>query len=289
MEESTSPMTELNDNPANEGDLPQGNHPLEVAARRGFGPLSPHAEQEWHGQARPCVSCGQLVLRNGAACDFCEQDMREEMLEKMRAHSGPWYVLEHVRPFPGISLERIIRQIRRGLITETSIVRGPATEHQWRFAGETPGLCRYFGKCWQCREEVSPSDAHCPHCMSFLSFEQTRPVSPLPASPVAVSPSPASQLGASHPPMVASGAAEVEAVGSENLRQLSAVLHQTELPPREPIWDEPPRVGGIRATWIAAGLLVMVVLALLWFTSARTSETAASPTASNVKIPAFLD
>ena len=289
MEESTIPMTESNDNPANEGDLPQGNHPLEVAARRGFGPLSPHAEQAWHGQARPCVSCGQLVLRNSEACDFCEQDMRVEMLEKMRAHSGPWYVLEHVRPFPGISLERIIRQIRRGLITETSIVRGPATEHQWRFAGETPGLCRYFGKCWQCREEVSPSDAHCPHCMSFLSFEQTRPVSPVPAPAVAVSPSPTSQLGASRPPVVASSVPEVEPVGSENLRQLSAALNQTELPPREPIWDEPPRVGGIRATWIAAGLLVMVVLALLWFTSARTSETAASPTASSVKTSAFAD
>jgi hypothetical protein len=284
VEDPTTPTTQLDDNAANERDLPPGNHPLEVAARRGFGPLSPHAEHEWHGQARPCVSCGQLVLRNSEACDFCEQDMRVEMLEKMRAHSGPWYVLEHVRPFPGINLERIIRQIRRGLITETSIVRGPATEHQWRFAGETPGLCRYFGKCWQCREAVSASDAHCPHCMSFLSFEQTRPVSPLAASPM-----PASQLGESRPPIVASGVPEVEPVGSENLRQLSAALNQSYLPPREPIWDEPPRVGGIRATWIAAGLLVMVVLALLWFTSARTSETAASPTALSVKTKAFLD
>ena len=71
VEESTTPTTQLNDNPATEGDLPPGNHPLEVAARRGSGPLSPHAQQEWHGQARPCVSCGQLVLRNGTACDFC--------------------------------------------------------------------------------------------------------------------------------------------------------------------------------------------------------------------------
>ncbi|MEK6797551.1 MAG: hypothetical protein AABZ12_01150 [Planctomycetota bacterium] len=167
---------------------PSGDHPLEVAARHGIGPLSPLAKEVWHGQATPCVSCGQLAHRNATACDHCGQDLGDEMLEKMRAHAGPWYVLEHVRPFPGVSLERIILQIRRGVLTETSIVRGPSTEYQWRFAVETPGLCRFFGKCWHCQGLVSYSDTYCPACLSHLTFERPRPVAPTPASPTPTTP-----------------------------------------------------------------------------------------------------
>ena len=140
-----------------EADLPPGNHALEVAARQGIGPLSALGRETWHGRALPCVSCGQLVARNAPVCDHCAQDLSKEMLAKMAAHAGPWDVLEHVRPFPGVSLERIVRQIRRGLITETSIIRGPSTDFQWRFAVETPGLCRYFGRC--CCAEARASNA----------------------------------------------------------------------------------------------------------------------------------
>ncbi|MFQ5494475.1 MAG: hypothetical protein ACE5EX_03760, partial [Phycisphaerae bacterium] len=128
------PAMEPTTEPGTPGELPPGNHALEVAARAGFGPLGAAGKEAWHGHARPCVSCGQLVRRNSPECDHCGQDLRAAMLNKMRAHAGPWYVLEHIRPFPGVSLERIILQIRRGLITPTSIVRGPTTDHQWRFA-----------------------------------------------------------------------------------------------------------------------------------------------------------
>ena len=74
-------------------DLPPGNHPLEIAARRGIGPLSPLAGEIWHGRAEPCVSCGQLVHRGASECDGCGQDLSQAMLEKMRTHAGPWYVL----------------------------------------------------------------------------------------------------------------------------------------------------------------------------------------------------
>ncbi|MEK7710912.1 MAG: hypothetical protein AAB341_03360, partial [Planctomycetota bacterium] len=156
--------------------LPPGNHALEIAARAGFGPLSPLGKRAWHGAAAPCVSCGQLVRREETQCDHCGQDLSEEMLDKMRVHAGPWFVLEHVRPFPGVSLERVIRQIRRGLITETSIVRGPSTDYQWRFAVEAPGLSRYFGRCWHCHQQVSQADTYCQHCLSYLSFEKPRPI-----------------------------------------------------------------------------------------------------------------
>lgn len=242
--------------------LPPGNHPLEIAARSGIGPLSPLGQDQWHGRTRPCVSCGQLVLRDTAECVHCGQDLSAEMLEKMLAHSGPWYVLEHVRPFPGVSLERIIRQVRKGLITETSIIRGPATDHQWRFAVETPGLCRYFSRCWQCHETVSPSDTTCRNCLSYLSFERPRSVRAASAMPTPQAPEPPSRTAVS----------DGRPGGTEHLRQLSAALHRSDLPAHEPVWDEPPRLAGIRATWIAAGLLVVVVLALMWVTRGRDSE-----------------
>lgn len=149
-------------------DMPPGDHPLEIAARRGIGPLSPSGRGAWHGHTEPCVSCGQLNLRGATECEACGQDLSPEMRRKMLEAAGPWFVFEHVRPFPGISWERMLRQIRRGVITPTSIVRGPTTDFQWRFAGHTPGLAQHFGMCWHCGESVSPSDRYCSACLSHL-------------------------------------------------------------------------------------------------------------------------
>lgn len=155
---------------------PVRDHPVEVAARNGFGPLSGRAKEVWHGDSAPCVTCGQLVSRSALSCTHCAQDLHPMMIERMRAHAGPWYVFEHVRPFPGVNLERIIRQIHRGLITETSIVRGPNTDYQWRYAVETPGLSIYFLRCWRCHAEIAPTYAFCPKCHSHLYFDV--PVAP---------------------------------------------------------------------------------------------------------------
>jgi len=289
-------------------DLPPGDHALEVAARRGFGPLSAQADQFWHGNARPCVTCGQLVLRDADACDSCGQELDEDMLEKMRAHAGPWFVLEHVRPFPGVNLDRIIRQISRGLITETSIVRGPSTDYQWRFAVETPGLCRYFGKCWNCHERTMPSDTYCRHCLSSLSFEKPRTVTVTPrttVAPTAESPQTASATVmpphgssavaapttprvagsgarplASPFPVPASGPALTSAAplrpavpsSSDQLRELTAALGRVDRVIHDPQWDEPPRIAGIRATWVAAILLTLVIVILLFLVETRNDQ-----------------
>lgn len=236
-------------------EAPQGDHPLETAARRGIGPLSPLAEQVWHGNAMPCVSCGQLVLRDQRQCDNCGQDLSDEMIEKMRAHAGPWYVLEHLRPFPGVSLERVIRQIRRGVLTETSIVRGPATDFQWRFAVETAGLCRYFGRCWKCHAAVSPSDAYCPACLSFLSFDSPKPMRGAPLEGDAAGRSPDKSTGV---PL--------------RLRELSAAIDVSQLPQREESWDRPARVGRFKATWIAAIVLAAFLAALMWIVASRNAN-----------------
>jgi RNA polymerase subunit RPABC4/transcription elongation factor Spt4 len=293
-EPKTPATTGSNEQGQADNDLPPGNHPLEVGARCGIGPLSALGREVWHGRTRPCVSCGQLVRREDAACRECGQDLSSPMLEKMRTHAGPWYVLEHVRPFPGVSLERIIRQIRRGLITETSIVRGPSTDHQWRFAVEAPGLCRYFGLCWNCHEQLSTSDTDCPRCQSYLSFEKPRtaPAAPPPPStggmgkrelaramgtqdtgkpvspkPPVIDPSPERKRRVEH-----SFEQVLPAEAHDHLMELSAVVDRTDLPAHEPVWDEPPRIAGIRATWVAVGVLAIFTVALIFFTRSRHED-----------------
>jgi hypothetical protein len=294
--------------------LPEGGHALEVAARAGFGPLSSLAQEVWHGQSVPCVSCGQLVHRDATGCEHCGQDLSEEMIQKMRQHAGPWFVLEHLRPFPGVSLERVIRQIRRGLISETSIVRGPSNDYQWRFAVETPGLCRYFGKCWCCHAEVTLSDAYCAQCLHYLSFEKPRATmqvpggsEPRPAEPAVTSssagprtativPPPAiparpltpqtanrqSAIGdptstIQPPPSTAnqpSSASTSRAPESPDLARLSAVVRQARAIHRDSEWDAPPKVGGVSVAWIAALLIVGAIVALLLISRARSDRSA---------------
>ena len=160
---------------------------LEVAAKRGIGPLSDLGAQVWHGKSRPCVSCGELMRRESRYCDHCGQDHALEMISRMEAHAGPWYVHEHVRPFPGVTLERLIRQARRGVLTATTIVRGPTTHHQWCFAGETPGLCKYVGLCFSCQAAVTEQDMYCPACGIHLDCVPGESAATVAADPAAVS------------------------------------------------------------------------------------------------------
>jgi len=260
--------------------VPAGNHPLEIAARDGFGPLSPIGGEIWHGNATPCVTCGQLVPREARHCHSCGQDLRPAMLAKMRAHAGPWYVLEHLRPFPGVNLERIVKQIRRGLITETSIVRGPATFYQWRFALETPGLCRYFGKCWRCFSQVGQSETACQQCGAHLTFEPARTGGMAGMAPgrtaiarPGFSPSGAMQTA---PPggfsvgsagMSAQQDAALSALSSNELDRLRAALNNAPTPGAR--LDQPARIAGLRVSWIAAALVTLAVVALLVVANVR--------------------
>lgn len=172
----------------NPPDVPRtASHPLgdglsavERAAKIGLGPMSPLGQRSWHGDSKPCVSCGELVRFTDNTCRYCNQDLSVEMLIRMQQHSGPWYVLEHVRPFPGVGMERLIRQAKRGVVTATTIVRGPHTDHQWRFAAQTPELSKFVGMCWSCQGSASESDTYCHHCAVNLDrppgeIAETRP------------------------------------------------------------------------------------------------------------------
>jgi hypothetical protein len=165
------------------------------------------------------------------------------MITKMQAHCGPWYVHEHVRPFPGVSLERLIRQARRGNLTATTIVRGPTTYHQWRFAAETPGLSKYVGKCWNCQATVAENATYCHTCDVHLD----RPVG-----------EPAEE-----------GAAPAESTESE-LQRLTMALRSTprpaegEAPERAaPAVANESRAIRIPVTIVIAILMVLAIVALL--------------------------
>ena len=163
----------------------EADHPLAVAARNGIGPLSVRAREVWHGQSAPCASCAQLNDREAEQCSYCGQDLSGPMLEKMAKHSGPWFVYDNVRPFPGVSLERIVSLIRRGALQPTSIVRGPTTRYQWRYAVEAPIISRHMGRCWRCQAAVSLDDSACPECNVVLHGSYKEDQLPPPGAPPA--------------------------------------------------------------------------------------------------------
>lgn len=246
----------------NLSDLPPGNHPLEVAAREGIGPLSPLGKEIWHGQAVPCVSCGFLARRDASECSQCGQDLRDEMIERMRAHAGPWYVLEHLRPFPGVSIDLIVRQIRRGVLTETSIIRGPETDFQWRFAVETPHICRYFGRCWNCHEEVSPSDTYCPSCLSNLLHRESGPKATEP-------PHTTKDL------FTAQDAAQASALTPQvtsKLQELSEAIEKTEASAHQAAHDKSVRIGRLPVTLVVILLLAAAITILVLLTELRSRD-----------------
>ena len=216
---------------------------VELGAKHGLGPLGPQGRTVWHGEARPCVSCGLLIKRTASRCDHCGQLLTGDMIQKMRRHSGPWYVLEHVRPFPGVSRERLILQIRRGMLTQTTIIRGPETHHQWRFAGETPGISKYLGVCWACQATVHEDDTTCAVCRKKLDSDGEE---------------------------VLIEGDETLNVPKPELDKLKDVVRSAA--PRRRAPDEPARIGTIPAWWFVAALIV-VLMAVVYFVAQTRQHT----------------
>ena len=163
----------------------------------------------------------------------------------MRGFAGPWYVLEHVRLFPGVTCERLVRQIRRGVLARMTIVRGPSTDHQWRFAGETPGLCKYLVVCWSCQARATIQQSRCPACGVDLGELTDETGCGEPASPV--------------------GGA-VLAEGAEIRRLRDAVR---TVPRPATLEQDAPRIGIIRTSWIVVAIVVVLVGILVVVASLR--------------------
>lgn len=232
---------------------------LEIGARRGIGPLSVKGAIVWHGEARPCVSCGQLIRRTAERCEHCGQLLSGDMIQKMRQHSGPWYVLEHVRPFPGVSRDRVIVQIRRGVLTHTTIIRGPSTHHQWRFAAETPGISKYLGVCWACQAGVTEQATVCPVCRKNLDSDGEEDL--------------------------IEGDETLQRPRSE-LDQLKAAVRSME--PRRQAADQPARIGRIPAWWIVTAMVILLMAAVYFVARQRGEERARRPKTSPTTVPLVL-
>jgi hypothetical protein len=219
---------------------------LERAADDGYGPLSPIGIKVWHGEGSPCVSCGELNRRSDMTCRHCGQDLSLQMVTRMQAHAGPWYVLEHVRPFPGVTLERLVRQIRRGILTGTTIVRGPTTYHQWRFAAESPGISKYLGVCWNCQGPAREEETYCSVCGVNLD----RPPGEMPEE------------------------TQSSPVPSSELAQLNAAVRSTV--PAADLGAEQPR-RGISTVAIIAAILIVAMAVLVAVIQLREKATAPKP------------
>lgn len=244
---------------------------VEIGAEKGFGPLSPLGLKVWHGESYPCVSCGQLVRRSAIVCDQCGQDLSLKMIMKMQTHAGPWYVLEHVRPFPGVTLDRLVRQAQRGVLTATTIVRGPTTYHQWRFAAETPALSKHLGLCWNCQAQVTAQDTHCPACKFNLD-------EPLGGEPAANATSARQSPPQPRTPAVAPGRARSSAASAvpeiNEVERIRAAL-TTSRPA-----DQLRRPRGLPVTLIIAAIVVIAIIALLFVVRQRQRAHVPTPAAA---------
>jgi hypothetical protein len=98
---------------------------------------------------------------------------------------------------------------------------------------ETPGLCRYFDRCWNCHEDISPEDTHCPACLSHLTFEkpQTRATRPPQTTK--------DRFAAQNP----APAAEPLLKPTPPIQELRTALVQAETPTSSVALDAPARIG----------------------------------------------
>ncbi|MCG3136208.1 MAG: hypothetical protein HJJLKODD_00034 [Phycisphaerae bacterium] len=237
-------------------------HPLVIAAQQGYGPMSPKAQTIWHGDSTPCASCGMLNLRTALQCHHCQQDLSQPMLQKMAEHSGPWFVHDPIRPIPGISLERMIKQIRRGVLTRTSIVRGPTTFYQWRYATETPLIARLLGYCWQCQAVVAEKERYCPKCKAMLAGFYR-----------------ADQLSLSSDTASPDGLQEATTVAAD-LEELSEAVSRSAAQSTSPVLRDRARKGLGIIPVIFLGLTLLVVFIIYRYSASRDQSSQPPPTQS---------
>lgn len=81
---------------------------------------------------------------------------------------GPWYVRDRKNPFrPGCSFDVIRKEVAKGKIKATSILRGPTTRQYWSLAKNVPGVANLLGYCHSCGTSgIIPGSANCPKCKS---------------------------------------------------------------------------------------------------------------------------
>lgn len=125
---------------------------------------------------RLCPFCGTVNERDAAvACSKCGMEDTPATRDATRARIGPWHVLQSRNPAaPGMKFSTLLSLIRKGQVTQRSIVRGPTTSQFWTVAARVKGLSREFGVCYQCSGQIESTANICPHCQKL----QEPPINP---------------------------------------------------------------------------------------------------------------
>jgi len=112
-----------------------------------------------------CPYCGNTQDAPEERCSTCGGFFDSLSLKVTQQHMGPWFVRDRHNPFrPGCTYEVLTREIEKGKIKPTTIIRGPTTRQFWSVARNVPGVAHLLGYCHACGAHVSPGADNCPEC-----------------------------------------------------------------------------------------------------------------------------
>lgn len=112
-----------------------------------------------------CPYCGNTQPEPDDRCTQCGGYFDPLSLKITQQHMGPWFIRDRNRPFrPGASYEVIKKEIEKGRIKATTIMRGPTTRQFWSVARNVPGVAHLLGYCHACGAHCKPTDENCSEC-----------------------------------------------------------------------------------------------------------------------------
>ncbi len=112
-----------------------------------------------------CPYCGNTQTAPADRCGACGGHFDELSLKATQQHMGPWYIRDSHNPYrPGCTYEVLLKQVQRGKITPTTILRGPTTRQFWSVARNVPGVAHLLGYCHACGAHVEHGANNCPQC-----------------------------------------------------------------------------------------------------------------------------
>jgi hypothetical protein len=121
-----------------------------------------------------CPYCG-TISANPKRCDRCSGHFDPLSRQATQNAMGPWFIRDVANPSrPGCSFETLRDMIKRGKVTQETILKGPTTRQFWNFAARTPSVANLLGLCHNCHSEVSPEAYSCGACGAVFSPETDR-------------------------------------------------------------------------------------------------------------------
>lgn len=112
-----------------------------------------------------CPYCGNTQSAPADRCGACGGYFDELSLKATQEHMGPWFIRDSQNPYrPGCTYEVLLKQVQRGKITPTTILRGPTTRQFWSVARNVPGISHLLGYCHACGAHVEHGTDACGQC-----------------------------------------------------------------------------------------------------------------------------